>query len=92
MRLRSCRTDEKILVLDNQAVTKCMGGKLTGDAGEELSCKLLNVTAGERNKLVALQEVKDALAEQVGDDANMIPKVKGVSEMDAFVAVLLVIL
>jgi hypothetical protein len=36
---------------------------LTGNAGEELSCKALNLTVWERNKGVALEKIKDTLTE-----------------------------
>ena len=64
---------------------------LTGNACEELPSEILDLAAGEGDKWIRLQEVEHALAEKISDNANVIPKVKGVSEMDAFVAVCLVI-
>lgn len=66
--------------------------RLTGYTGEQLSRKLLYVSARKWDKLVALEEIKDALTEQVGDDTNVVPEIKSVAEMDALVAVLLVVL
>lgn len=48
----------------------------TCNAGEQLLCKMLDLAAGERHKIIALQKVEDALPEQVGDDADMVPKVE----------------
>lgn len=64
----------------------------TGNAGEQLARKLLNVTAGEGHVLIALEKVEDALAEQVCDDADVVSEVKCVPKMDAFVPVVLVVL
>ena len=50
----------------------------TSNACEELSSKALNLTAWKGHKSVALEKVEDALTEKVGDDANMITKVKAV--------------
>ena len=49
---------------------------LTCNAGKQLLCKMLDLAAGKGHKIIALQEVEDALAEQVGDDADMVPKVE----------------
>lgn len=49
---------------------------LTCNAGEQLLCKMLDLAAGKGHKIIALQEVEDALAEQVGDDADVVPKVE----------------
>jgi hypothetical protein len=65
--------------------------KLTRNAREQLASKLLNLTAWEWHKTIALQKVKDTLPQQIGDDADVIPKVEAVAEVDALVAVLLVI-
>ena len=68
-----------------------VGNKLTGDARKELAGELLDVGARERHKGVALEEVKDALAQQVGDDADVVAEVKRVSQVDTLVAVVLVV-
>lgn len=44
----------------------------TRNASEQLSCKILNLGTRKRDKTVALEKVKDTLAQQVGDDANVI--------------------
>jgi hypothetical protein len=49
------------------------------DAGEELLCKLLDVGAGEWDKAVGLEEVKDTLSVEIGDDADVIPEVEAIS-------------
>jgi hypothetical protein len=78
MRLRSCKTVED--AGQKQADRHERGDmKLTGNAGEELAGKLLDVSAGKGHKLVALEKVKDALAQQVGDDADVVAKVKRVA-------------
>ena len=50
------------------------------------------MTAGKGDKLIAFEEIKDALAEQVGDDTNVVPKVKGIPEVYALVPIVLVVL
>jgi hypothetical protein len=60
---------------------------LTCNAGEQLSCKTLNLTVGERHEVVALKEVKNTLSEQVGDDADMASVIETVSKMDTSVSV-----
>lgn len=52
---------------------------LTGNAGEELTSELLDVTAGEWHKIVQLEKVKNTLAKQICDDADVVPEVEGVS-------------
>ena len=64
---------------------------LTGNTGEQLSCKVLNLTAWERHETIALEKVEHTLTKQVCDNANMIAEVKGVSQMYAFVSIRLVI-
>jgi len=49
------------------------------------------VSAGERHKGIALEEVKDALAQEVGDDADVVAEVECVSQVDTLVAVVLVV-
>lgn len=52
---------------------------------------MLNLTAGEWNKSIALEEVEDTLSKQIGDNADMVSEIKAVSKMNAFVAVTLVV-
>lgn len=54
-------------------------GQLTSNTGKQLAGKLLYVAAGKRDKLVALQKVKDTLSKQISDNADMIPEIEGVS-------------
>jgi hypothetical protein len=49
-----------------------VGDKLTGDARKELASELLDVSARKGHKSVALEEVKDALAQEIGDDADVV--------------------
>ena len=56
-----------------------------------LSSKGLDMRAGKWDKSVVLQKVEDALAKQVCNDANMVAEVETVSEMDATVSIVLVI-
>jgi hypothetical protein len=68
-----------------------VGDKLTGDARKELASELLDVSARKGHKSVALEEVKDALAQEIGDDADVVAEVKRVSQVDTLVAVVLVV-
>jgi hypothetical protein len=67
------------------------GDKLTGNARKELASKLLDVSARKGHKGVALEEVEDALAQEIGDDADVVAEVKRVSQVDTLVAVVLVV-
>ena len=64
---------------------------LTGYAGEQLPGKVLNLTAGEWHKAVSLQKIEDTLPQQISHDTDVIAIVKTVPQVDALVAVLLVI-
>ena len=64
---------------------------LTGDTGEQLAGKVLDLRTWKGYKSVALEEIKDALAQQIRDDTDVIAKIKGVSEMYAFVSIGLVV-
>ena len=48
---------------------------------------MLDLAAREGNKAVALEEIKHTLAQQIRDDAYMVPEIKAVPQVDAFVAV-----
>lgn len=65
--------------------------KLTSHAGEQLTSKVLDLTAGERDKSIALQEVEHTLTQQIRDNAYMVPVVETVPEMDTFVAVTFIV-
>lgn len=49
---------------------------LTGNAGEELPSKVLDMPSGERLEVVFFEEVINAEAEQLRDDANVVAKVE----------------
>jgi hypothetical protein len=63
-----------------------------GNTCEKLACKCLDMSAREWREVVGLQEVEDALAVQVRDDADVVTEVEAVAKMDALVAVALVVL
>ena len=63
----------------------------TSHAGEELPSEVLDLAVWKRNKGVALEEVKDTLAQKIHDNANMPLVVEAVAEVDAAVAVFLVV-
>lgn len=65
--------------------------KLTGNACEKLASELLDLTAWKGNKTIAFQEIKHALAQQIGDYANVVSEVETVSEMNAFIAIAFVV-
>lgn len=85
MRLRSCKTIQVSEELSLPAET------LTGNAGEELLGKLLNVRAREWNEAVGLEKVKHALSIEVSHDADVVPEIKAIAEVDAAVHVVLVV-
>lgn len=86
-RLRSWRTAHRLAYIWCVSQNR----KLTGDAGKELSSKALNVGAGEWCEVVPLQEVKDAFAEKVCDNADVISVVEAFPEMDASIPIVLVV-
>lgn len=68
-----------------------MDRERTGYAGKQLAGKVLDLRAGKGHETVALEEIKHALPQQIGDDADMIPIIEAIAQMDAFIPVLLVI-
>jgi hypothetical protein len=86
IRLRSWRT----VGLVSDALTKC-GSVLTSYARKELSGEALNLRAGKWHKSISLEEVKDTLSQKIRDNADVIPEVEGITQMDAFVSVGLVV-
>ena len=86
IRFKSCRTKELVLFLNSSTKTP-----LTSHASEELSGKTLNLTVGERYKGIAFEEVKNALAQEICDDANMTPIIETISEVYTPIPVLLII-
>jgi NAD kinase len=65
---------------------------LTSYTREELSGKDLDMGTRERCEAVDFEKVKNALAVQVGDDANVISIVEALPQVDTFVPVVTVIL
>lgn len=64
---------------------------LTCNAREELPREALDVAVWEGRKRIRLEEVKDALTQQIRDDADVVPKVETVPEVDALVSVIPVV-
>jgi hypothetical protein len=56
-------------------------------AGEQL-----DVGAGKWREAVRLQEIKDALSKEIGNNADVIAKVETMPKVNAFVSVLAIIL
>jgi len=52
---------------------------------------LLNVAAGKGHKRVAFQKVKHALTQEICNDADVVAEVESIPQMNAFVAVALVV-
>ena len=67
------------------------GSALTSYAREELSREALNLRAGEGYKSVPLEEVEDALSEEVGYNTDVIAEVERVAQVYAFISVCLVV-
>lgn len=61
---------------------------LTCNAREQLTRKALDLAVGKGHEAVALEEVKDALAQQIHDDANVPAVVEAIAQVDAAVAIL----
>ena len=51
----------------------------------------MNLAVRERHEVVALEEIEDALAKKIHDDADMSSEVEAVSEMNAAISVLLIV-
>ena len=66
-------------------------GQLTCNAGKQLPSEALNLAIGEGHKAVALEKVKDTLAEEVHDYADMSPVVEAVPQVDASIPVIIII-
>ena len=67
------------------------GRQLTGNTRKQLPSKALNLAVGEWHEAVSFEEVEHALAQQVHDDADVVPEVKAVPKMYTPVPVLLVV-
>lgn len=66
--------------------------RLTGHACEQLPCEALDLAAGKGHELVALEKIKDALAEQICYNADVVSEIETVSKMYTFVAVFPIVL
>jgi hypothetical protein len=56
-----------------------------------LSREALNLRAGEGHKSISLEEVEDALSEEIGYNTDVIAEVERVAQVYAFVSVCLVV-
>jgi hypothetical protein len=56
-----------------------------------LTSKTLNLAVWEWNETVSLEEIKDALAKEVHNNADMTPIIKAIPQMNAAIPVLFVI-
>lgn len=65
--------------------------KLTSDACQKLPGKALNLTVGKGHKLIALEKVKNALTQQIHDDADMPSVIEAITKVDASISVLRII-
>ena len=63
----------------------------TGNTGQELTRKTLDLTAWKRYEGICLEKVKNALTEKIRDNADVVPVVEAISEVNASIPVLLVI-
>lgn len=52
---------------------------LTRHTGQQLPGKALNLATWKRHKLIPLEKVENALPQQVGDNAYMVPKIEAVA-------------
>ena len=68
-----------------------MEAVLTSYTRKELSGEALNLRAGKWHKSISLEEVEDTLSQKIGDNADVVPEVEGITQMDAFVSVGLVV-
>ncbi len=61
--------------------------QLTSNASQELSGKALDVGIRERNEAVAFEKIEETQVQKVCDDTDMATEVETVSEMDAPVSI-----
>ena len=66
--------------------------RLTCYTREQLTGKCLDVSAWEWSEVVDLQEVEHALTVEICDNADVVPEVEALPQMNAFVPVVLVVL
>lgn len=68
-----------------------MGLPLTSHARQQLTGKTLDLAVRERDEVVALEEVEDAGAKQIHDNADVASKIEAISQMNASIPVFLVV-
>lgn len=51
----------------------------------------MNLAVGKGNEAVTLEEIKDALDQEIGDDADVAAVVEAIAQMDAPVAIFLIV-
>lgn len=54
-------------------------GVLTSYTRKQLSCEILNLSAGKRHETVALEEIKNTLTQKIGYNANVIAIVEAIA-------------
>jgi hypothetical protein len=67
------------------------GSVLTSYTRQELSGEALNLRAGKWYKSISLEEVEDTLSQEIRDNADVVPEVEGITQVDAFVSIGLVV-
>lgn len=63
----------------------------TGNASKELSSKVLDLAVRKRHETIALQEVENALAEEVHNNAYMAAIIEAVPKVYASISIFVVI-
>lgn len=57
-----------------------------------MSCKVLDLTAWKWDEAISFEEIENALPKQIRYYADMVSKIETVSEVNAFIAVLTIVL
>lgn len=65
---------------------------LTSYTGKKLPSEALYVRARKGHEGIRLEEIEDALTEQIRDDTDMVSEVEAITKMNALVPVVLVVL
>ena len=52
---------------------------LTGYTREQLSCEILNLSAGKRHEIVAFEEIKNTLTQKIGYNADVVAIVEAIA-------------
>lgn len=65
--------------------------RLTCNAGEQLTCKILYLRAWKRYKSISFQEVEHALPEQVRDNADVVAEIERVPQVYTLVSIVLIV-